>query len=89
MECLSRRISDRYFLRLIHVLIKSPIMVDGQATINSLGCPQGSIISPICSNVYLHYVVDVWFSDIGKTHMKGKTAEVRYADDMDGVCISG
>lgn len=59
MECLGKRISDRRFLRLIHILIKSPIMVDGQAIINSLGCPQGSIISPICSNVYLHYVIDV------------------------------
>ncbi len=81
-ECLRKRISDSRFLRLINSLIKSPTIVDGQVVVNTLGCPQGSIISPICSNIYLHYVIDVWFKDIGKTHMKGKTTEVRYADDM-------
>lgn len=81
-ECLRKRITDSRFLRLINALITSPIMVDEQVVTNKLGCPQGSIISPILSNIYLHYVVDVWFSGIGNTHMKGKTAEVRYADDM-------
>jgi group II intron reverse transcriptase/maturase len=81
MKCLGRRISDKKFLRLIYTLIRSPVMEGNQAMINLLGCPQGSILSPICANVYLHYVIDVWFVAISKTHMKGKTAEVRYADD--------
>lgn len=81
-ECLRKRISDNRFLRLIRSLIKSPIMDDGQEIIPSTGCGQGSICSPVLSNIYLHYVVDIWFAEIGKTHMRGKTAEVRYADDL-------
>ena len=82
MECLRKRISDTRLLRLIVVLMQTPTMVDGAAVINKLGCPQGSIISPILSNVYLHYAIDAWFADISRTHMQGRAAEVRYADDM-------
>jgi RNA-directed DNA polymerase len=81
-ECLRKKISDNRFLRLINILIRTPTMVDGKEMINDRGCSQGSIISPILSNVYLHYVIDVWFAEIGKTHMYGRTNEVRYADDM-------
>jgi RNA-directed DNA polymerase len=82
MKCLSNRISDRGFLRLVIALIKSPIMIDGQAVSNERGCPQGSATSPILANIYLHYVIDVWFAEISKTHMKSRAAEVRYVDDM-------
>lgn len=81
-ECLSNRISDARFLRLINALLKTPILVDGTEQSNTVGCPEGSVISPVLSNVYLHYVIDTWFEKIGRTHMKGRTAEVRYADDM-------
>lgn len=81
-ECLRKKISDKRFLRLINILVKSNIIENNQEAINSIGCPQGSKISPILSNVYLHYVIDSWFAEISKTHMHGKTAEVRYADDM-------
>jgi group II intron reverse transcriptase/maturase len=81
-ECLRKKISDKRFLKLINILVKSKVIEDEQETINTIGCPQGSIISPILSNIYLHYVIDVWFAEIGKTHMYGRTAEVRYADDM-------
>ena len=81
-ECLGNRISDKRFLKLINTLIKTPTMVDGKAIINEIGCPQGSICSPVISNIYLHYVIDIWFEKIGRTHMKGRTSEVRFADDM-------
>jgi len=82
MEILSKKISDKRFLKLIFTLIRSPILVNGKAEINKKGCPQGSIISPILANVYLHYVIDEWFERIKISHIKGRAEQVRYADDM-------
>jgi RNA-directed DNA polymerase len=79
---LSEKITDKRFLKLVEKLIRSPVMVNGKAEITSLGCPQGSIISPILSNIYLHSVVDSWFSEISKSHLEGRADMVRFADDM-------
>lgn len=57
-------------------------MANGKAQLNTIGCPQGSIISPILSNIYLHHVMDNWFHEIRKSHLKGKAEMVRFADDM-------
>jgi RNA-directed DNA polymerase len=82
MEILEKKISDKRFLKLIETLIRTPTMAEGEAIINTRGCPQGSIISAILSNVYLHYVIDDWFERIKKTHMSGRAEEVRFCDDM-------
>lgn len=82
MEFLSTRISDRKFLRLVRKLIETKIVEDNTVKIAKEGCRQGSITSPILANVFLHYVVDCWFNDISKSHLKGKTGMVRYCDDM-------
>ncbi|CAM3720819.1 group II intron reverse transcriptase/maturase [Legionella longbeachae] len=82
LEILEKKITDRRFLKLIRKLIRSPVVANGKAELNELGCPQGSIISPILSNIYLHSVVDSWFDEISKSHLIGKTAMVRFADDM-------
>ncbi len=82
LEMLRKKITDKRFLKLIATLMRSPILVNGKTEISKLGCPQGSIISPILSNIYLHHVVDSWFDEISKSHLKGKTAMVRFADDM-------
>lgn len=82
MGFLKQKISDIRFLKLMNSLIKAPILENSREKVNEIGCPQGSCISPTLSNIYLHYVIDAWFSEIGRTHMQGKTAEVRYADDM-------
>jgi RNA-directed DNA polymerase len=79
---LAEKISDTRFLKLVEKLIRSPVITNGKAELNRLGCPQGSIVSPILSNIYLHYVVDSWFSEISRSHLKGKTEMVRFADDM-------
>lgn len=79
---LETKISDEQFLRLIKKLIRAPVITNGRAELNLLGCPQGSIISPILSNIYLNFVVDHWFTEISKSHLKGKTEMVRFADDM-------
>lgn len=82
MDILREKISDKRFLKLVEKLIRSPTMVEGKAELNVLGVPQGSICSPIISNLYLHYVIDDWFAKISKTHMKGRAELVRFADDM-------
>lgn len=79
---LREKISDKRFLKVVEKLIRAPIMVNGKAELNGIGCPQGLIISPILSNIYLHHVIDSWFSEISKTHMKGRADMVRFADDM-------
>jgi len=79
---LREKISDKRFLKLVEKLIRSPILVNGKAELNKIGCPQGSIVSPILSNIYLHYVMDSWFSEISKKYLKGRADEVRFADDM-------
>lgn len=82
MKFLRKKISDRRFLRLIEILITTPVLEGNKETINNIGCPQGSIVSPILSNIYLHYVMDEWFNTIVKSHIKGKAELVRFADDM-------
>ncbi len=82
MELLRKKISDRRFLRLIEVLITAPIREGNEDKANTLGCPQGSIISPILANIYLHHVIDEWFENIKRTHLNGSAELVRFADDM-------
>ncbi|HSW89816.1 MAG TPA: group II intron reverse transcriptase/maturase [Patescibacteria group bacterium] len=82
MKILNEKISDSRFLRLIERLIRTPVMENGKEEINRRGVPQGSIISPILSNIYLHYVIDDWFNKISQTHMKSRSKQIRFADDM-------
>ncbi|MBX9587487.1 MAG: group II intron reverse transcriptase/maturase [Gammaproteobacteria bacterium] len=79
---LQKKITDKGFLRLIDKLATAPVLENGVTTMNTKGCPQGSILSPILANIYLHEVIDVWFDEIRKRHFKGVTDEVRYVDDM-------
>ncbi len=82
MGILQERISDKRFLHLVETLLRSPIMEDGKAKLNEVGCPQGSVTSPILANIYLHACIDSWFHKISETHMQGGTELVRYVDDM-------
>jgi RNA-directed DNA polymerase len=82
LECLRKKISDNRFLHLIQVLMRAPIMTGNAIRGNEVGCPQGSIGSPILANIYMHYVIDIWFEEIRKKHLRGIAEQVRYADDM-------
>lgn len=82
MTILKQRISDPKFLNLIETLITMPTLEEGRLEPSTQGCPQGSIVSPILSNIYLDYVIDKWFSTIRQSHMEGRCEQVRYADDM-------
>lgn len=81
-EILKEKISDKRFLKLVEKLIRAPILVNGKAELNKIGCPQGSIVSPILSNIYLNHVIDSWFEEIKKKHIRGRANMVRFADDM-------
>ena len=79
MEFVERRVSDKNFTRLIRRLLKMGVMTtDGEMKLNELGSPQGSVVSPILANIYLHYVIDVWFRE---SYKKYGQQMVRYADD--------
>lgn len=82
MNCLRKKISDERFLNLVNVLLKTPVIQDNQIIPNEIGCPQGSIVSPIMANIYLHEVIDTWFNQISQSHLQGKTELIRFCDDM-------
>jgi hypothetical protein len=82
IELLRLRIDDEPFLRLIRKWLKAGILEkDGQVIHPETGSPQGGIVSPMLANIYLHYVLDVWFEETVKAHCKGKAYLCRYADD--------
>lgn len=81
MRCVEQRISDRRFLRLIRRMLKAGVLGQGEFSVSEEGTPQGSIVSPVLSNIYLHYVLDLWFERVVKKKMRGKVAMCRYADD--------
>ncbi len=61
MRFLRHRIADERLLRIIIKFLKAGIMEDGEWQASEQGTPQGAVISPILANIYLHYVLDIWF----------------------------
>lgn len=82
MSCLSERISDPNFKRLIWKMLKAGVMENGKVRTTKEGSPQGGIISPVLANIYLHYVLDLFFEKKIKLNQRGYVKLVRYADDF-------
>ncbi|MCP3685861.1 MAG: group II intron reverse transcriptase/maturase [bacterium] len=82
MRCLEERIGDRNLLRLMSRFLKAGVMEKGKFIHSDKGTPQGSISSPVLSNIYLHYVLDLWMEKIIKRKYQGYVGIVRYADDF-------
>ena len=82
MKFLEHRIADRRLLRLIRKWLKAGVSEDGQWSQTTVGTPQGSVISPLLANVFLHYVFDLWANQWRKRHARGSVIMVRYADDF-------
>jgi retron-type reverse transcriptase len=61
MRFLEHRISDPNLLRIVHRFLKAGVMEDGVFAASDEGAPQGGLVSPVLSNLYLHYVLDLWF----------------------------
>jgi len=82
LRFLEHRVADRRILRLIQKWLRAGFSEDGQRAKTEVGTPQGSVISPLLANVYLHYVLDLWVQQWRKRHSKGDVIVVRYADDF-------
>lgn len=82
MKFLELRIADPNIHRLIRRMLKAGIQEDGKLEPTEEGTPQGSVVSPILANVYLHYVLDLWFTITVKKQCRGQAEMVRFADDF-------
>lgn len=82
MRFLEHRIKDRRVLRLIKRMLNAGVMEGGLVRASEEGTPQGSILSPLLSNIYLHYVLDLWFARRVKRRCKGEAYYFRFADDF-------
>jgi len=81
-EFLDKRVKDKVIRKMIDKWLKAGILEGSELRFPTEGTPQGGIISPLLSNIYLHYVLDEWFAEVVKPRMKGKCFMVRYADDF-------
>src|SRR5262245_38655107 len=79
---LEHRIGDRRIIHLIQKWLKAGVLEDGVVTISEKGTGQGSVISPLLANIYLHYVLDLWANRWRRREATGDMIIVRYADDF-------
>jgi len=85
MDFIRIRITDTALLNLMGKFLKAGYIDDGLLVKSDKGTPQGSILSPMLANIFLHYVLDEWFETTVKSHARGFCELVRYADDF--VCV--
>lgn len=83
VKMLQQRIDDKRLLSLIQQWLKAEVVEpSGQVVKPTQGTPQGGVISPLLANIYLHYVLDLWFEKIVKPRCKGRAMLIRYCDDF-------
>ena len=76
------RIGDKRIIRLLQKWLKAGVLEDGDVTTSDRGTGQGSVISPLLANIYLHYAFDLWADRWRRREAKGDMIIVRYADDI-------
>jgi len=81
-ESLARRVTDGVVRRLIDKWLKAGVLESGQIHYPETGTPQGSVASPILSNVVLHQVIDEWFTQQVQPRLRGPSTLVRFCDDF-------
>src|SRR5712672_2489539 len=82
IKFVEHRIGDPRIIRLIQKWLKASVLEDGVVTVSEKGTGQGAVISPLLSNIYLHYVLDTWADDWRRSDAAGDMIIVRYADDF-------
>jgi len=80
-EEVQKRVRDGVIIRMIGKWLHAGVMENGKLSHPQAGSPQGGVISPLLSNIYLHGVLDSWFVEQVNPRLKGKAAMVRFADD--------
>ena len=81
MKCIEQHIKDTRMIRLIKRFLKAGIIEEGKFITTNQGTPQGSILSPVLANIYMHYVLALWFEKKIKPNFKGESYITIYADD--------
>ena len=79
---IGHRVRDGVLTRLIGKWLKAGVLEAGAVTYPDAGSPQGGVISPVLSNIFLHYVLDQWVEQVVKPRLRGKAFLIRYADDF-------
>lgn len=80
-EILRTKITDQKFMQYISRMFKAGVLADGDLVMSEEGVTQGSLCSPILSNIYAHEVIDKWFEKVVKVYCKGRVELFRYCDD--------
>ena len=81
-EILDQRVTDGVVRRMIDKWLNAGVLEAGNLYLATEGTPQGGVISPMLSNIFLHHVLDEWFEDVVRPRMRGKATLVRFADDF-------
>jgi len=81
VKFVEHRVADPRILRLIQKWLKAGVMEEGKWSEPKTGSPQGSVISPLLANIYLHYVFDLWVNVWRQKWAQGEVVVIRYADD--------
>jgi RNA-directed DNA polymerase len=79
---LEHRVGDKRIIRLVRKWLRAGILEDGIVTVDDRGTGQGSVISPLLANIYLHYCLDLWANRWRRREAQGDVIIVRYADDL-------
>jgi RNA-directed DNA polymerase len=87
-EFVRKRVRDGVILRMIGKWLKAGVMEDGAIHYPDEGTPQGGVVSPLLSNIYLHEVLDAWFEQEVRPRLHGRAELIRYADDYVVLCTS-
>jgi len=82
LELVGARMGDGVVLRLLSKWLHAGVMEEGRLHYEEAGTPQGGVVSPLLSNIYLHEVFDRWFAEVVQERMAGKVFAVRFADDL-------
>ena len=82
IKFVEHRVADPRILRLIQKWLNAGVMEEGEWSVTKTGSPQGSVISPLLANIYLHYAFDLWVNVWRKKWARGEVAVIRYADDV-------